>query len=303
MIQHSFFKPFSSVVKDYANWATSPLPRIPTGFKFFDSRTGGGAAAGELILFQARSSVGKTTVAANMVVNNPGIPVAFMSLEMHGRYIANRIAAISQSTTTRQIEWDLQQNGYSRALVDTVERFPTLAIFDKPAMSLKDMVSAVKEAEDVYQEKIKLVVIDFLELIGGVPSLSAVEKVDKVARNVKDFCRELDLVGVCLHQVGRGEGGAGHEPLSLTAGRYGGEVSADYVLSAYRPCLRPGITQEEYEREKWQIYMQFLKSRSGSELHPAGLLHQINPGTMRIGEWQYTAEPLFPEHELTGVAS
>lgn len=295
------FRPFSAVVKEYATWATSPHPRVPTGFEFFDSRTGGGAAAGEVILFQARSSVGKTTVANNIVVNNAERPVAFMSLEMHGRYIATRLAAISQGVTTQQIEYDLKTTGRCQALVECVEAFPDLAIFDKPSMSLKDMSAALAEAEDSFGKHIELVVIDFLELIGGVPSLSAVEKVDQVGRKVKDFAREHDCVVLLLHQVGRGEGEAGHIPLSLTAGRYGGEVSADYVLSAYRPALAPGIQQDAYETLRWQICMQFLKSRSGSDLHPAGLIHEINPGTMRIQKWRgYQTEPLFP---LEGTTS
>lgn len=289
------FKPLHQWAKDYAIWATSPQPRVATGFKFFDSRTGGGAAAGEVILFQARSSVGKTTVANNIIVNNPDTPIAFMSLEMHGRYIANRIAAISQGTSTKQIEYDLQATGKSQALIDTVERYQKLAIFDKPAMSLKDMATALLDTEEAIGEHVQLVVIDFLELIGGNMSLSAVEKIDGLTRKVKDFAREHDCVVLLLHQVGRGEGGAGHEPLSLTAGRYGGEVSADYVLGAYKPCLRPGITQAEFYTEKWQIYLQFLKSRGGSDLHPAGLLHQINPETMRITEWRYMTDSLFAD--------
>lgn len=288
-----FFKSFSSVLKEYAVWATSDHPRVGTGFQFFDTRTNGGVASGEVLLLQARSSVGKTTIANNILVNNKHLPSAFMSLEMHGRYIANRIAAISQGTSTKQIEYELKTKQYSSALQRTAEEFPKLAIFDKPAMSLKNMGEAINEAENEFQEHIQLVVIDFLELIGGVPSLSAVEKIDQLARKVKDFAREFDTAVLLLTQVGRGEGGAGHEPLSLTAARYGGETSADYVLGAYRPCLRPGITQAEYELEKWQIYFQFLKSRGGSDLHPGGALHMFNPESMRITEWQHNQPELW----------
>lgn len=291
---NEFTRSYHESVRDYVTWATSDHPRIGTGFPFFDSRCGGGAAAGEMVLVQARSSVGKTTIANNIIVNNPEIPIVVFSLEMAGRYIANRLAAISQETSTKQIEYDLQTTGRSPHLQAAVEQFTNVTIVDRPGMSLKQMGEAIHEIEQDTQSKIQMAVIDFLELIGGVGSMSAVEGVDRASRKAKDFCREHDLVTFLLTQVGRGEGGAGEEPLSLSSARYGGEASADYVIGAYRPCLRKGITGEEYAIEKWQIYLQFLKSRGGSDLHPHGELHEFNPETMRIRPWQYVTQPLFP---------
>lgn len=291
----TYYRPLSEVTRDYVRWATSEHPRVGTGFDFFDSRTQGGCAAGEVLMFQARSGVGKTAVAGNIVAGNRHLPTVFFSLEMHARYIAMRLAAITTGTATKRIEYDLRTTGRSLALQELVELYPRLAIIDKPGMSLKEMGVACQEAAQVWQEHPQLIVIDFLELIGGVPSLSAVEAVDKVARKVKDFAREQDAVVLLLHQVGRGEGGAGEEPLSMASGRYGGEISADYVLGAYRPCMRKGISADDYENERWQIFLQFLKTRGGSELHPSGFLHQFNPDTMQIGDWTYRTAPLWDE--------
>lgn len=288
-----FYKPLSEVVRSYRDWATSDHPRLPTGYAILDSRTSGGAASGEVILFQCRSQVGKTTFGINMIANNIGRPAAFFSLEMHARYVAARLAAIHTNTPTSVIEAELKEFGRSDALAAIVKDYPTFGIPDKPAMSLKQMGEALDEFEDVWGQKTELVVIDFLELIGGVPSLSAVEKIDGLTRKVKDFARERDCVVLLLHQVGRGAGGTGDEPLDITSSRYGGEVSADYVLGAYRPCLRKGIAQDEYLRERSMLYLQFLKTRGGSELHPQGLLHHLNPETLRISEKQLT--PLWGE--------
>jgi hypothetical protein len=149
---------------------------------------------------------------------------------------------------------------------------------------------AIDEVTQLWGEKPRLIAIDFMELIGGSPTLGQVEQVDKVARKVKDLTREHDVVTLLLHQVGRGEGGSGHMPLSLASGRYGGEISADYVLGAYRPCLRPGIQQDEYQREVSHYFLQFLKTRSGGEIHPSGLLHYLDPHTVRIS----TERPAVP---------
>lgn len=281
----TFFQPLKTTVRQYADWAQSDHPRIATGFPILDSRTSGGIAQGEVLLFMARSSVGKTAVACNMVLN-AAVPTVIFSLEMHGRYIAKRLAAIHSDVPDEGVEFDLRTTGKSEPFEKLVADYPKLTVIDKPAMSLKEMGVAMTEASEEWGETPSLVVIDYTELIGGVPSLGAAEAVDKVCRKVKDFAREWDCALILLHQVGRGEGGAGAEPLSLTAARYGGETQADYVLGAYRPCLRLGITQEEYLADRWQIFLQFLKTRGGSSIHPGGLLHYFDVNSMRISaEW------------------
>lgn len=287
----NFYKPLKDVVREYRTWAQSDHPRIATGYPILDDRTNGGIAQGEVLLFIARSSVGKTAVALNMILN-AHVPTVMFSLEMHGRYIAKRLAAIHSDVPDDKLEYELRTTGQSEAFERLVADYPNLAVIDKPAMSLKEMGAAMDEITHDWGQRPQLVVIDFMELIGGVPSFSAVEKVDTVARKVKDFAREWDTGLILLHQVGRGEGGAGAEPLSLISSRYGGEVSADYVMGAYRPCLRVGISQEQYEEERWQIFFQFLKTRGGSQLHPGGDLHFFNVNTMRISPG-WPDEPLF----------
>lgn len=278
----TYYRSLGEVVAEHVTWARSDHPRVGTGYPIMDARTEGGAADGEVILFTSRPQVGKTTFGLNVIVNNCPLPAVMFSLEMHARYIAARLAAMHSEVPTWEIERAIKEKGGHPALDRLIADYPHLAIIDKPGMSLKDMIAAVNECSDQWGTKPRLIVIDFLELIGGVPTLSQVEQVDKVARNVKNFSRETDTVVLLLHQVGRGEGGAGELPLSLASGRYGGEMSADYVLGAYRPCLRPGITSDEYQREVGNFYLQFLKTRGGSQIHPSGLLHRLDSETMRI---------------------
>lgn len=279
------FRPLESVVQEYETWATSDHPRIPTGFPILDTRTDGGVAEGEMLLFISRPQVGKTTFGLNVVHHNRTVPAIFFSLEMHARYIALRLAAITANVPTETIARITREQGTSQVLRDLTLAYPKFTIIDRPAMSFKQMAQALDEAEDFWQEKTKLVVIDFLELIGGMPSLSQVESVDRATKKAKDFARERDVALVLLHQVGRGEGGAGDQALSIESARYGGEMSADYLMAAYRPALAKGIKQDEYERVNDQYYLQFLKTRGGHLIHPEGLLHKLDPQTLRIVPW------------------
>jgi replicative DNA helicase len=277
------FRPLSDIKAEALEWASSAHPRVGTGYSFFDKRTNGGIAEGEVALFIARSSVGKTAFAVNVCENNRDVPTVFMSLEMHARFVLQRLTAVHLGMSTRKVE-DLARAGDDRPLQQTVEEFPLLGIADRPAMGFKEMGIALNEAAEHTGEKPRLVVVDFMELIGGVASLEAVGQVDKTARKAKDFAREHDIALLMLHQVGRGSGQEGHLPLSMNSGRFGGEVSADYMLGAYRPCLEPGIGQQEYMRLRDQYMLQFLKTRGGSEIHPSGVRHYYEPESMRITE-------------------
>lgn len=270
--------------KDYAAWATSEHNRIPLGYKIIDDRTQGGVALGEVCLFQCRSQVGKTTFGLNVLNNNSDIPSMMFSLEMSGRYLVPRLAAMHTDTPTDQIYTEIKEQGGSPAVEKTVQDFKLLYVADTPSMKFTDMTAALNEAEAELKAKVRLVVIDFMELIGGIASLSDVSKVDGLARKAKDWARANDVVLLLLHQVSRGAGGSGAEALDITSGRYGGEVSADYVLGAYRPCLRSGISQEEYLSCVSDLRVQFLKTRGGHEIHPEGVQHYLNPRTMKITE-------------------
>ncbi|MEM9605872.1 MAG: DnaB-like helicase C-terminal domain-containing protein [Actinomycetota bacterium] len=303
----TLYRPLGRIVDEYVHWAKNPKARIGTGYSILDARTSGGIAQGEMLMFLARSGVGKTTMALNFVANNRSRPVVFFSLEMHARYIAQKLAAVAYDVSTANIESDIRNTGRSVYLDQLQSDFPMTAIVDEPGMGFKEMGRALDEIRAEWGTPPQLVLIDFLELVGGVNSLEAMGQVDKAARKAKDFARNHDIALVVLHQVGRGAGGQGHLPLTETSGRFGGEVSADYIMGAFRPHLEPELTQRDQEALQGQIWLQFLKTRGGHETHREGMRHNINPASMRITErnpthWSsqgYTETEL----ELAGVGA
>lgn len=271
------------VAREYRSWATSSQPRIPTGFSLVDSRTGGGIAEGEVLLFLARPQVGKTTWALNVIRNNPDTPSLFVSIEMHGRYLLSRLAAMRHGISTIQLESTARFDDPSSPLLETAAAYDKLAIVDDPAISTDGIREAIDDATELLGTRPLLVMVDYLELIRSNGS-SAVEAVDRVAVDLKRVARDADVALVVLHQVGRSEGGNGDVPLGLKAGRYGGEQAADYVVSAFRPCLSPNLTEDEYRAAQPHWYFQFLKNRASGAIHPAGALHWLDPISMVIGE-------------------
>lgn len=281
---------------DYRAWATDPRPRIGFGLSFFDSRTNGGLARSEIAMVMAFSSVGKTNIGLNIIRNNPSIPTLFFSLEMSSRQVAARMAAIDNGVTTTFLEQELKQNRTPNGIQTTIDKFHGFVCDDTPAISLKAASESFHRASDRLGTAPRLVLFDYLELISGGGLMGKSEQVDKASQKLRDWTREHDCSTIVLHQVGKGDGGA--EPLDLGSGRYGGYAPMDYVVGAYAPRLKKGISTAEFDQVQEELWLQLLKNRAG-EARPAGVKYRLSPQTMRITEWH---QPVYrapePQQEL-----
>ena len=113
-----------------------------------------------------------------------------------------------------------------------------LAIEDEPGLSVRAMREALEDYAATFGQPARLAVVDYMELVRS-PGMTQVENVDKLGWSLKDFARKEDIALVVLHQVKRGDNHQGHQPLTMPDARFGGEMSADYVAGAFRPCLNP----------------------------------------------------------------
>ena len=274
--------------ESYRSWATDPIPRIPFGMDWFDRPTGGGLARSEVAMMMAFSSVGKTTVALNIIRNNPHIPTLLFSLEMNWRMVAARIAAMELPSTTQSLETRMKAGDHVDELVRVQDKFRSFVCDDQPAITLKQADESFEQATREMGTPPRLVIFDYLELIGGGGLMGKSEQVDKASQKLRDWTRTHDCATIVLHQVGKGEGG--DVPLDLGSGRYGGFAPMDYVCGAYAPRLANGINQTEFDRVREEIWFQLLKSRSGSS-EPVGKKYRLDPSTMRISPWHSIKAP------------
>ena len=270
-----------SGVEDLTTWANDTRPRVGFGLGFFDKRTNGGLAKAECAMVLASSSVGKTSIALNVIANNPKVPTVFFSIEMSWRQVVARLTAITSGTPTRELE-ELLKQGTTPQTVNTSIQFPVLLGDDSSEMSMKDMKHTIGEASDKLGLPIGLVVIDYLELIGGSGMLGKSEAVDRAAQKIRALAKDCDTRVIVLHQVGKADGSGGHEPLDLESGKYGGHHPMDYVVGCYAPRLdkkrygEPGIDAE--------LWLQLLKNRSDMAW-PQGVKHYLDPISGKLSEW------------------
>lgn len=290
-------RPLQDVGEELTRWASSDIRRVPTGFPFFDERMSGGVAQGEVMLFIARTGVGKTFWALNVIDANPDTPAIFMSYEMHARYLLQRLAAVHTGVRTSQIERELAAEGRSVAVEKTMAAFPLLRFVDDGATGLGDLANLFEEYKVDVGVRPALLVIDFLELIPAF-GLSKTESVWDVSRSVKQLARQGDIGVVLLHQVNRGEGrkqtkggdtikNEGHRALGMTDASYGGEQLADYIVGMYRPSLDPEMPPMEQAQRAHDVRFQFLKTRTDGGIHPHGVQHHWDGATGRIREIRF----------------
>lgn len=286
-------------LQEYFAWATDPRPRIPWGLPFFDRPTGGGIARSETAMLIAYSSVGKTSIALNIIRNNPHVPTLFFSLEMSWRQVVSRLTAMEYGISTQQIEAKIKELGYNPYHDHMVDRFSHFVCDDTPAISLKAAKESYRRASELLPEPPRLVVWDYLERIGGMNLMGGPEKVTQATMKMADWHRDMDCSGVLLHQVGKGSDTGGYKPLSIDDGKYGGHESMDYVIGAYAPRLDPELSDYEFQKVEPELYMQLLKSRSGPAL-PSGVKYRRDPVSMRITPWTEPQPILGFNHQALG---
>lgn len=295
------------VAGELGRWATSDVPRVPTGYSFFDSRTNGGIASGEFCMMLARTGVGKTFFALNVAAYNQAVPTLFLSFEMHARYILSRLAAIHQDISTDDIENTYKARGKCLAVDRTVEAFPLLVVDDEQGQTPGGMLDKCDEYEAMMGVRPRLVLLDYVELVRAFGN-SQQENVDRLTWSLKAFAREADVALIALHQVNRGEvrmegprgdkqpvKNEGQWPVTMTDARFGGEMAGDYMMGMYRPYKHPLLAEQDRKRLENDVRFQFLKTRTAGDVHPSGVQHHWDLRTGRISELRWS-QGVFENH-------
>lgn len=268
-------------LQDFVTWATDPQPRIGLGLPFFDNFTGGGLAKAECAMALSYSSVGKTWLALNAIVNNRDVPTHFASIEMSWRIVCSRLVAIETGVPTWDLEANLKAGGRPGQLMDTMQRFPLLVGNDASDQSIKSIGQSIELATKRLGQQIRFVIIDYLELISGNGLMGKGEQVDRAAQKVRALAKDYDCSVLVLHQVGKGSNTGGYEPLNLDDGKYGGHHPMDAVIGMYAPRLDKRLDPVERKAMRDVLYCQLLKNRNGMA-EPDGVKHRLSPATGKI---------------------
>lgn len=206
-----------------------------TGFKSLDDT--GGLQLSDLVVIAADSSQGKTSLAINIAdtVAYHGNSVAFYSMEMtsaqlYARMIAAHTGISSNVLCTRPLT-DGQLELYAGASSQISQYH---VYFDeRSTSSLDNILASIRTL--AYREKIKLAVVDYLQILNvNSRSLNAEQAMGDAARRFKNLAKELNICIVLLSQLSRDRD---NPKPTISRLRSSGQIAeaADVVMLVYRP--------------------------------------------------------------------
>lgn len=236
--------------------------RVRTGFPALDEKLRA-IAPGEVLCIVGRTSVGKSALLQNIARNyasDSGAPVLFFSLEMPETSVYERNVQLEYGMTGYEVERAFGDEDQAREIIDRVGvAMSNFYVVVKP-MDVPRIVSYVRYAEaNLFGgQKTGLVLVDYLGLVKG-RGKSVYEEISRIARDMKDAAKELDVPICYLSQVNKNY--KIDQELELGAARDSGSIdeAADYVLGIWRAA--PEL--QAHEREKMRCCVGILKNRKG----------------------------------------
>lgn len=223
---------FSDVAVRVVHSAESPPPVVPTPFAGLNYLLLGGFRPGELTYLGARPAVGKSSLASEMAVETARRTqgTLFVSREMTNEAIARRMIAqegrlnAGALRSGRVVSWD--------AVTETIagmERFP-IWLTDE-AVSVADIAGAI----DHLKQPIKLVVVDYLQLLRGPRAQDRRLQIEAVSKELKYVAMSRKVVVLALSSLSRPAQGGDQRPTLASLRESGAlEHDADIVLLLHR---------------------------------------------------------------------
>ena len=211
---------------------------VMTGFSDVDDVLRG-LRNGQLILLAARSRVGKTSMACDIIRNvaAQGQTVVFFSLEMTRKEIWERMICGSANVSLHALKNRAPTSEESDKLTAAGEELASKLIIVKDSPSVTPMSMRGFARKIQHKHGLGLVVVDYLQCIGsGKDKQNRYELVSEVSRQMKVLARTLNVPVIALCQLNRQ---AEEDAPKLSQLRESGslEQDADVVMLLNRPSI------------------------------------------------------------------
>ncbi len=231
---------------------------ISSGFSKLDKSLSG-FQKGKLYIIAARTSVGKSSFALNILLEaskNDSISLLF-SLEENWFEIYKKLTSINSEIDGRDLE-----NGKISSHKEKLEESSIVIIglgfyyYNSMVATIEDIKRYVKETK--YKYGLDLVVVDYIQLVTSSEGDNREQKVASVARGLKEIASENEVAVIGLSQFNRNV--KDNKKPNLVDLRESGaiEQDADVVIALSR------LGEYDHINNYCKIEVSILKNRSGS---------------------------------------
>ena len=250
------------------------LRGIPTGFPDLD-RLLAGMQKSDLLVLAARPSVGKTSMALDIVRQAAIIsktPVGMFSLEMSKEQLVDRMLCSQANVSlwrmrSGQLSDRDEDNDFTR-IGEGMGQLSEAPIYidDSPNCSIMEIRTKARRLQ--MEKNLGLLVVDYLQLMEGRGRYrdNRVQEVAEITRGLKGIARELSIPVLALSQLSRAVEQTKPAIPKLAHLRESGSIEqdADVVMFIYRKAADRNYSRDELpadERNKAEIHI--AKHRNG----------------------------------------
>jgi replicative DNA helicase len=227
------------------------LRGLSTGYQLLDKMSSG-LQGGEMFVIAARPSMGKTSLAMNIVEHvaaDRGKPVAVFSLEMSASMLVRRLlasrAGVAMSDLSRGCPTRNQQEALTRATRELQK--VQIYIDDTPGLDILEMRAKARRLKK--QHGIALIMIDYLQLVTSSSRRAKDNRqieIAEISAGIKGLAKELDVPVIVLAQLNRAvEARKGQRPV-LSDLRESGSIEQDADMVGL-------LTREDYAGAKMEV--------------------------------------------------
>ncbi len=225
-----------------------------TGFYALDKKTTG-FNPGDLVIIAARPAMGKTAIVLNTALQNleKGDGVIFFSLEMPETQLMTRLLSAKTGVPLQNVrkgELDPQQaQQIETAFQDLSNK--KLFVDDNGSLNINQLRARARKIAQIEDNNIKIIIIDYLQLMSGTGGQDRRLTVDEISRGLKLLARELGVPIVALSQLNRGlEGRPDKRPMLSDIRESGAiEQDADIIMFVYRDDIYKERDEQRKEKE------------------------------------------------------
>src|SRR6266566_433559 len=231
--------PLESVLHEVFEMIENRAQRgLETGFFDMDDMLNG-LQNGEMVIVAARPSMGKTSLAMNFMEGlaaERNTACAIFSLEMSKQQLAQRMLCSRGKIDSHKLRRGMLQSHEYAHLANVVGQLAKAPVWvdDSPGLTILDLRAKARRLK--LQHDIKLLMIDYMQLMDNPGVESRQQQISEISRGVKAVARELRIPVVCLSQLNRAsEGRDGHRPRMSDLRESGSiEQDADVIMLLHR---------------------------------------------------------------------
>ena len=244
---------FQTAYNAYLQWKEQRPTNITTGLLSFDRLTDN-IDFGEIFMIMGRTTTGKTFCALNILerlLDHVTEKIGFFSHEMSKAAITERMMQLFFGLS----RWDLKR----KLVINDLGEEPFLEKYKD--LNVYGWVYTVREIDKlVARDGLKIVFIDYLQLIRKDEGKSLTEKTSFLMQEIKELAKNREAVVFLMVQITR-KGEGGWVPVTIDMARDSGaiEENSDFIIGVWDPSLK----DKAPAKYDGQLRMRLLKNKRG----------------------------------------